>query len=93
MIAPECCALNNLQYAASKTASAAYQVRRRGGSGPRCHCQEAEIGEECGMNIKLVSVTAVIALSLVAGAVAAVDSMLGARRCEKWAIIRSQIRE
>jgi hypothetical protein len=45
------------------------------------------------MNIKLVSVTAVIALSLVAGAVAAVDSMLGARRCEKWAIIRSQIRE
>jgi hypothetical protein len=29
------------------------------------------------MNIKLVSVTAVIALSLVAGAVAAVDSMLG----------------
>jgi hypothetical protein len=29
------------------------------------------------MNIKLVSVTAVIALSLAAGAVAAVDSMLG----------------
>jgi hypothetical protein len=40
-----------------------------------------------------VSGTAVIALSLAAGAVAAVESMLGARRCEKWAIIRSQIRE
>jgi hypothetical protein len=45
------------------------------------------------VNRARVSATAVIALSLAAGAVAAVDSMLGARRCEKWAIIRSQIRE